>query len=425
MRTTLRLAGALFLLVGFWVPTVSQAAIAGCTDVGSTYTSAPCPSNRCGTALCFCATGVNNEEVGSEVCCANAAENNALTCFDKQTGTPGQEAPTNGPVVGQTQEKKPVSFRVTVSLPGSKFLAGQSVNITGETLGEYIAALYFFLVSAAGILAAGMIFYSGIRWLTAGGNRGAVQDAKDRILSSLIGLGLALGAYLILVTISPKLVKFNSLSVRQVASQQQSFAGQEISIEEYRGVATLGTVAVSREWYTGVYNKYNNFITPVATNGLDPKLMYAIMLVESGGFERATSRANPPACGLLQLRVSTAQPYLPEKPNLTCADLYDPALNVKASAGYLKSLLSDTCPTSARKRDGSRVQCDASKTHCTNGNLTYVIAAYNGGQGANCSSVTCPGQTWWECTGNPGYAETRNYVQKVLSAYEQIKTFTP
>jgi soluble lytic murein transglycosylase-like protein len=438
----IRFAGILVLLVGFWVPKVSQAVIAGCSDLGSTYTSAPCLNNFCGGSICICKTGINAQEDGGEICCADAASNNEQTCFDKQTGTPGREAPTDGPVVGQTQEKNPISFRVTVSLPGSKFLAGQSIAITGETLGEYIAALYFFLVSAAGILAAGMIFYSGIRWLTAGGNRGAVQDAKDHILSSLIGLGLAFGAYLILVTISPKLVKFNSLNVRQVVGQQQTFAEQEVAVDGYKSEQPLGTVSASQSWYTKVYNQYNNFIAPVATNGLDPKLMYAIMLIESSGFERATSKASPPACGLFQLRVSTAQPYLPEKPNLTCADLYDPALNAKASAGYLKTLFSSTCPMRAREKqkDGSYItkQCDQSLTNCKNGDLRYVVAAYNGGAGANCNSASkCPPQrdvsgniipdskkTWWECEKNSGYAQTRNYVQQVLSAYEQIKTFT-
>ncbi len=322
------------------------------------------------------------------------------------------------------EDRDPIRFRVSVSLPGSQFLAGQSITITGETLGEYIAALYFFVVSAAGILAAGMIFYGGLQWLTAGGKVGSVQDAKDRILSALIGLGLAFGAYLILVTISPKLVKFNSLNIQQVTGKQQSFVGAEIPFSGYKGGVSLGTISASPTWYAGVYNKYNNFIQPEAlAKGVDLDLMYAIMLVESGGNAEATSPAG--ACGLFQLLPSTAQPYVPEKPNITCRDLFDPAINAKASVGYVKSLLEATCPTSARKRDGTVVQCDASKTQCKNGDLRYVIAAYNGGQGANCSSVTCPGSTWWECEGNPGYAETRSYVQKVLSAYEQIKTFTP
>lgn len=323
----------------------------------------------------------------------------------------------------QLPAKDPIRFRVSVSLPGSKFLAGQSIAITGETLGEYIAALYFFVVSAAGILAAGMIFYGGLQWMTAGGKAGNVQDAKDRILSALIGLGLAFGAYLILVTISPKLVKFNSLNIRQVAGTQQSFVGAEIPFSGYKGGASLGTISASPTWYASVYNKYNNFIQPEAfAKGVDLDLMYAIMLVESGGNAEATSPAG--ACGLFQLLPSTAQPYVPEKPNITCRDLFDPAINTKAAVGYLKTLLDGTCPTSARKKDGSTVQCDASKTQCKNGDFRYVIAAYNGGQGANCSSVTCPGSTWWECEGNPGYAETRSYVQKVLSAYEQIKLFS-
>ncbi len=421
---------AFSILIGLAVPEVSRGAISSCEELGSLYSSTSCTNNLCGTNPCLCGTAPSfNTSI--EICCMKG-EGFEKVCVNKETAqavdTWGTTQPSDATAVlnDGTSKDSTVRFRVSVTLPGSKFLAGQSIAINGETLGEYIAALYFFVVSAAGILAAGMIFYGGLQWLTAGGKAGSVQDAKDRILSALIGLGLALGAYLILVTISPKLVKFNSLSIRKVESVQQVFnAASEVSAIGYKVGAGQGTVAVSQSWYNQAYNSFNTFVAPqAAANGIDPKLMYAFMLVESSG------RANVPpssagACGLFQLLPSTAQPYLPEKPNLICADLSDPALNTKAAAAYMKSLFQSTCPTSARKRDGTVVQCDASKTQCKNGDLRYVIAAYNGGQGANCSSVTCPGSTWWECEGNPGYAETRTYVQKVLSAYEQIQTFTP
>ena len=53
--------------------------------------------------------------------------------------------------------------------------------------------------------------------------------------------------------------------------------------------------------------------------------------------------------------------------------------------------------------------------------MENVIAGYNGGAGANKNSVTCPGQTYWACAANEGYAETRNYVPNVINALGQIR----
>lgn len=119
---------------------------------------------------------------------------------------------------------------------------GQEIIITGNTLGEYIAALYVFVVSAIGILAAVLVFYGGLKWLTAGGDRGRVQDAKEQISSALIGILLVFAAYLLLLTISPKLVRFTSLEIKPVPKRIAAYE-KDIAFDA-RG-SGLGTASIN------------------------------------------------------------------------------------------------------------------------------------------------------------------------------------
>jgi soluble lytic murein transglycosylase-like protein len=117
--------------------------------------------------------------------------------------------------------------------------------------------------------------------------------------------------------------------------------------------------------------KYDPYIEQVARdNDVDPSLVKAVALVESGFNPKAVS--NKGARGLMQLLPSTAKQY-------GVSDLHDPYQNLKAGAAHLRGLLDEF-----------------------DGNVTLALAAYNAGSGA----VRRYG-------GVPAYAETQNYVKKI------------
>ncbi len=107
--------------------------------------------------------------------------------------------------------------------------------------------------------------------------------------------------------------------------------------------------------------------------GLDPALVRAVVATESGFDPHATSAAG--AAGLMQLMPATAAA-------LGVTDRYDPAQNVRAGATYLHALLERF------------------------GDLPRALAAYNAGPAA----VERSG-------GAAPFAETREYVARVLAAY--------
>jgi soluble lytic murein transglycosylase-like protein len=109
-------------------------------------------------------------------------------------------------------------------------------------------------------------------------------------------------------------------------------------------------------------------------HSVDPALIRAVIETESNWNPSAISRKG--AVGLMQLIPTTAQRF-------GVNDLYSPQQNVDAGVRYLKTLLERY-----------------------NGNLDLALAAYNAGEGAVDRAH-----------GVPSFRETRNYVQRVQSAY--------
>jgi soluble lytic murein transglycosylase-like protein len=122
---------------------------------------------------------------------------------------------------------------------------------------------------------------------------------------------------------------------------------------------------------------YDPFIRNVASQeGLDPSLIKAVALVESGFNPRAVSPKG--ARGLMQLMPATARLY-------GVRDPHDPYENLRAGTRHLRDLLIEF-----------------------HGDLPLALAAYNAGSGA----VRRSG-------GIPNYKETRDYVRKVTSKLGQ------
>ncbi|GAB1362500.1 hypothetical protein MASR1M32_17360 [Rhodobacter sp.] len=108
---------------------------------------------------------------------------------------------------------------------------------------------------------------------------------------------------------------------------------------------------------------------------VSPALVLAVMGIESAGRKDAVSSAG--ATGLMQLMPATAERF-------GVIDRTDPVQNIKGGVAYLDWLMGEF-----------------------NGDPVMVLAAYNAGEGAVRSNA-----------GVPPYAETRDYVPKVLAAWQ-------
>lgn len=110
-----------------------------------------------------------------------------------------------------------------------------------------------------------------------------------------------------------------------------------------------------------------------------PALVHAVISTESGYNPNALSRKG--AMGLMQLMPDTARRY-------SVVDPYDPTQNIRGGVAYLRDLIQQF-----------------------NNDLPLVLAAYNAGEGAV------------QRHGNriPPYAETQQYVPRVLGLYDRYR----
>ena len=118
-------------------------------------------------------------------------------------------------ILPQPSQAGEVKFKPQVEI--GEFKKGIGKIVTGKTIGEYIRAIYKYAIGIVGILAAVVMMFGGVLWITAGGSPERVSSAKAWIGASLTGLVLTLCSYMILKTVNPALVEFKPLYVKKVS----------------------------------------------------------------------------------------------------------------------------------------------------------------------------------------------------------------
>ncbi|MCK5357217.1 MAG: hypothetical protein KAJ48_02380 [Elusimicrobiales bacterium] len=110
---------------------------------------------------------------------------------------------------------KSIAMNLQVGLPGFGE-KGAKINVTPDTLGKYIKAIYTYAIGIVGIFSTVVIIYGGLLWAMAGGNNSKVDAAKGYIGSALTGLVLALVSYTLLYMINPALVELKPIVLTKV-----------------------------------------------------------------------------------------------------------------------------------------------------------------------------------------------------------------
>lgn len=305
-------------------------------------------------------------------------------------------------------------LRFTPNVPIPDLFEGEQ-QVSGTLFARYLGAFYVYFIGVVGILAVVTMMWGGYHYIVSAGNPQKMNQGKEIISGAVIGLTLALTSFLLLRLINPALVNFQGIL--------PSFIGQILQSDEQGGAPTKPDVATKADISTATLNsilqrvKQNNYHQMVlAEAGNDREVAYralSILFIESSGNASAISPA--PAYGLMQLLPDTAA----ECGVKSTGELLVAGLNIRAGVCYLKKLIENPCPTYGESERQRNISCRAGEV-CKKNDYQFVYAAYNGGRGANYCSSTCLGSTWWQCTGNPRYQETRVYVQKAQIVYDWL-----
>lgn len=114
-----------------------------------------------------------------------------------------------------------IYFTPQIEIPNSS-IKGTDIKVTGDLLGKYIEAIYNYGLAIGAILAAIVIMFAGIIWLTSAGSQEKVGQAKKMFGGSIVGLFILFGSYLILNTISPNLVETKTINLSGIDNIQLS-----------------------------------------------------------------------------------------------------------------------------------------------------------------------------------------------------------
>lgn len=79
---------------------------------------------------------------------------------------------------------------------------------------NWVNYIFLFGLGIVGLAVIGSLVWAGLEWMTAGGNPGKIESARDRIKGAILGLIVLMGSYILLRTINPQLVSLKNPSIR-------------------------------------------------------------------------------------------------------------------------------------------------------------------------------------------------------------------
>ncbi len=87
-------------------------------------------------------------------------------------------------------------------------------------IAEYVKYIFNFAIAFVGLIAFGVLVWSGTQCFTSAGKPDALSSAKSRIKSTFLGVLLLLFSYLILITINPQLIIFHLPGLPKIPSEE-------------------------------------------------------------------------------------------------------------------------------------------------------------------------------------------------------------
>jgi len=156
---------------------------------------------------------------------------------------------------------------------GGDFQVGKEIKVSGRTFANYIVTIYNWALRALVLLAIVVIIGAGFTWIMAAGNASSITKAKDKIMSSLLGLLIGTVSYLLLTIVNPEIVHLRDLDDYNLNDQIETshFTVGASTVGQCGGPLNLiqiitgeESTRVAQDWYVQkqVYNIKTNACYP-------------------------------------------------------------------------------------------------------------------------------------------------------------------
>lgn len=294
---------------------------------------------------------------------------------------------------------------------------GKKVSCEMPWLGQYIGGIYKYLIGAVGILAVVVMMFGGAMWVLSFGNSSHIGEAKAWIMASISGTVLALSAFTVLYLVNPDLTIFKPLNLAFIEKE-------EIEVVYGSGGGDLETAVADIKSGKNVTIYDDKLRAASSKYDIECTWLKAHLLQESRGNPNAKSRVG--AMGLMQIMPNTVKDVNRiYKTKYTNADMSNPDANIMAGAAYLKAMYKNPCLDFKNEKTGKvhkhSPNCHGASSGSAPEDRIYSIAAYNGGYGANRSSLKEAGKTLWQTAEWKGYKETNKYVSLILGWHKMLE----
>jgi hypothetical protein len=165
----------------------------------------------------------------------------------------------SAPLVHAQADQAGVQYQLLEKIPGTDNL--------GSDLPSYLSALYKIALIVVTLSAVLMLSIGGFMYITSAGNTASIANAKGIITDSLIGLVIALSAWLVLYIINPDLIKINLDSLGEVSytstppstPQGEYTAPPEDSVQLAQEILNNGNIGLNT---TGSCSSEKGQVTP-------------------------------------------------------------------------------------------------------------------------------------------------------------------
>jgi len=201
---------------------------------------------------------------------------------------------------------------------------------SGSDLKSFVESIYKFGIWTVGIAAVLMITIGGFMYLTSAGNTSKMDVAKKVVTDAIIGLVVALGAYLILYVINPDLININ-IGMKQMGTSSGVGVGTTVS-------KTADTTATSSK--TCKDGKCSQIDSAVSNNsyGVDAAILKSLIVGGEGCNNNHSSDGKSCGYGQVQYQYMRTVCGLSGSNEQLCSQMKsDITLDINCTAKFVKT----------------------------------------------------------------------------------------